>query len=265
MLTTLPVDAIDPRPDARPIDAGTVSALAESIAQVGLINPVRVRAAGDRYELIAGAHRLAAHRNLGLVEIQCDVVEDGDEDAELAMIDENLCRAELGAADRAKYTARRKAIYLSRHPETARGKARAKEIQKLELSDRVPSFVNNTAALTGKSASSISAAALRGEKIIDEVINLVRGTKLDTEVYLDSIKGLPPNEQVRAVKRDLAERRPVAIKRKVVRIADAPLDDEDAQERQVAALMSAWNKASAEARQEFLERIDVPVMDRSAA
>ncbi len=34
---------------------------------------------------------------------------------------------------------------------------------------------------------------------------------------------------------------------------------------QVAALMSAWNKASAEARQEFLARIDVPVMDRSAA
>ena len=53
--------------------------------------------------------------------------------------------------------------------------------------------------------------------------------------------------------------------RKVVRLADPPLDDEDAKERQVAALMSAWNKASAEARQEFLERIDVPVMDRSAA
>lgn len=32
-----------------------------------------------------------------------------------------------------------------------------------------------------------------------------------------------------------------------------------------AALMAAWNKAGAEARQEFLERIDVPVFDRNAA
>jgi hypothetical protein len=37
--------------------------------------------------------------------------------------------------------------------------------------------------------------------------------------------------------------------------------DEEACENQVAALMSAWNKASAEARQEFLDRIDTPIMD----
>lgn len=34
---------------------------------------------------------------------------------------------------------------------------------------------------------------------------------------------------------------------------------------QVAALMSAWNKASAEARTEFMARIDTPVFDRSEA
>jgi hypothetical protein len=34
---------------------------------------------------------------------------------------------------------------------------------------------------------------------------------------------------------------------------------------QYAALMSAWNKASAEARQEFLERIDTPVFDKARA
>ena len=49
-----------------------------------------------------------------------------------------------------------------------------------------------------------------------------------------------------------------------IKVADAPLNDEAAQERQVAALMSAWNKASSEARQEFLERIETPVFDRAA-
>lgn len=44
-----------------------------------------------------------------------------------------------------------------------------------------------------------------------------------------------------------------------------PIGEREAVERQVAALMAAWNKASAEARQEFLDRIDTPVFDRSAA
>jgi hypothetical protein len=43
-----------------------------------------------------------------------------------------------------------------------------------------------------------------------------------------------------------------------------PIDDYDAKEKQIAALMSAWNKASAEAREEFLARIDTPVFDRKA-
>lgn len=42
-------------------------------------------------------------------------------------------------------------------------------------------------------------------------------------------------------------------------------DDAEAHEKQVAALVSAWNRASQEARQDFLARIDIPVFDRSAA
>lgn len=52
---------------------------------------------------------------------------------------------------------------------------------------------------------------------------------------------------------------------KVVRLADDPLNDLEACEQQVAALMSAWNKASADARDEFLGRIDRPVLDRRAS
>ena len=55
---------------------------------------------------------------------RCHVVTDDDLHAELAMIDENLCRAELSPAERAKQTARRKAIYLIWHPETDQGLAR---------------------------------------------------------------------------------------------------------------------------------------------
>lgn len=207
MLTDLPTDQVILRADARAINSDAVSALVNSIGAVGLINPIRVRASGDSYELIAGAHRLEACKQLGLVEVPCVVVTDDDLHAELAMIDENLCRADLSPSDRAKQTARRKAIYLEIHPETAQGKANAKEIQSLDVSDRAPAFVDSTAAMTGRSRSAVAADVDRGRKVIDEVVDLIRGTKLDTGTYLDRIKNLPPNEQVAAAQRDLARLR----------------------------------------------------------
>ena len=269
MATDLPINKIIARDDARAINAETVVGLAESIANVGLINPIRVRVAGDGWEVIAGVHRLEACKSLGLVEIAADVVGDDDLHAELAMIDENLCRAELTPSDRARQTARRKAIYLEMHPETGRGKANAKEIQSLDASERVPAFVDATATITGRSRSAVAADVDRGQKILPEVMDLISGTKLDTGTYLDKLKSMPGSEQFRAAQRDLLhlrhQERTAMQARTKIKVADAPLNDEAAQERQVAALMSAWNKATAEARQEFLERIDTPVFDRSAA
>ena len=201
MIRDLPTDQIDIRSDARSIDEATVTGLAESIAEVGLINPIRVRATGDRWEVIAGAHRLSAIRQLGLTDVQAIVVTDDDLHAELAMIDENLCRAELSPSDRARQTARRKAIYLELHPETGHGGDR-KSDKVDNLSTR--SFADETAAVTGADARSVRRDAERGEKIIDDAMDLIRGTHLDTGVYLDKIKKLSPSEQVYAVKRDLA-------------------------------------------------------------
>lgn len=65
-------------------------------------------------------HPGPASRRIGLERVP-GVVVDAPR-AEPAMIDENLMRAELSAADRAAQTARRKAIYLELHRETARGR-----------------------------------------------------------------------------------------------------------------------------------------------
>jgi hypothetical protein len=251
------------RNDARKVDDAAVRSLMNSIAELGIINPLRVRPAqrfvdgvqADAYEVTAGVHRLKAARKLGLAEVPCIIVADDDLHAELAMIDENLCRAELSPADRASQTARRKAIYLELHPETGHGKASPNK------DDNLSSFAAATAQAIGKTERTVQRDAERGEKISERALAALRGTKLDTGAYLDKIKRIEPEQQAGRVERDLSRLQTI----KQVRVADAPLDDEDAKERQVAVLMSAWNKASAEARQEFLARIDAPVFDRGAA
>lgn len=195
----LPINKISRRPDARAINEDVVQGIADSISVLGhLINPIRVRVAGDGWEVIAGVHRLEACKSLGLVEIAAEIVDDDDLHAELAMIDENLCRADLSPSDRARQTARRKSIYLILHPETAHGRSR------VAVGERAPAFVTRTAALTGKSESAVRIDAERGAKVLDEVHELIRGTSLDTGTYLDKLKKMPGSEQFKAATRDLA-------------------------------------------------------------
>ena len=203
MIRQLPITSIDRRTDARALNQESLSALSESIATVGLINPIRVREKNGRWEVSAGSHRLAACEMLGLADIECIIVDDDDLHAELSMIDENLCRNELSPAERASQTARRKAIYLELHPETAKEAFKGNQhVATDNLS--VASFAVETAAATGKDERTVRRDAERGEKVIPEVIDLITGTKLDTGVYLDKLKRLPPNEQMTLAKRDLA-------------------------------------------------------------
>lgn len=202
-ITLLPIDQLHRRPDARPLNDDTVAALAESIEQIGLINALRVRQSGEGYEVIAGSHRFAACDLAGLHEIPCFIVGDDDLHAELAMIDENLCRAELSPSERAQQTARRKTLYESLHPETKHG-------QNIEIipsgqfvrTDQ-PSFTEATAKAVGRDERSVRRDAERGEKITPEAHKLIVGTKLDKGTYLDQIKRVEPEKQIERIKADL--------------------------------------------------------------
>jgi ParB-like chromosome segregation protein Spo0J len=204
--TSLPIEQLHRRADARPLNDAVLRVLTESIEEIGLVNPIRVRPDGDGYEVIAGAHRFAACDLIGLHEIPCFIVNDDDVRAELAMIDENLMRAELSASERATQTARRKAIYLKLHPETAQHVAGGKARQDA-ASDNL-SFASETANATGRDKRTVQRDAERGEKVIPEVMRTIAGTKLDTGAYLDKLKRVPPEAQAETVKRDLATEPP---------------------------------------------------------
>lgn len=264
----VPIDMIESGQRLRGVSEATVEALVNSIADVGLLSPITVYprslyrsgAKVDGYGLVAGLHRLTACQRLGLVEIEANVVELSDLERQIAECDENLCGPQLTPADRARFTRRRKEAYEALHPETRHG---TNQHTRGDAEFASPNFAADQAAKTGVSERLVQLNAERGEKVTPEALELIRGTDLDTGRFLDTLKSISRDEQVKTVREQLRSMRDKP--RKVVRIADDPLDDDDARERQIAALMSAWNKASAEARAEFLDRIDAPIMDRSAA
>lgn len=193
----------------READAKRVSALAESIKEVGLLNPITVYAteiirAGQTVQgfgLIAGMHRLRACQGLGWSEIPATVVELGEQERIIAECDENLCVAELSPSDRAVFTAKRKAAYLALHPETGHGKASSGK------DADIASFADDQAAKTGQAKRTVQLDAERGEKVSNAALAMIRGTRLDTGRYLDDLKAVSPEKQVAKVKEDL---RPVA-------------------------------------------------------
>jgi ParB family chromosome partitioning protein len=111
-------------PKRRPISKATVNAIAGSILNVGLQNPIGLT---EDYRLIHGRHRLEAYRQLGWDKIPASIHDVDDVHAALAEIDENIQRKQLTAAEECKALARRKELYLTLHPETKRGGAPGKK------------------------------------------------------------------------------------------------------------------------------------------
>lgn len=95
-----PVDRIDPHPDNIRHDLGDLTDLAESIKTHGVIEPLIVFPAGDRWTLIAGHRRLAAAQLAGRVDVP--ILERAEPDrADLLelMLHENNQRADLDPID----------------------------------------------------------------------------------------------------------------------------------------------------------------------
>jgi ParB family chromosome partitioning protein len=100
----IPVRAITPNPrqPRRTFDEDSLEELAESIRQVGLLQPVVVRAAGpDRYELIMGERRWRAFQRAGLTEIPAIVKQTQDNDLLRDALIENLHRQQLDPLEEA--------------------------------------------------------------------------------------------------------------------------------------------------------------------
>ena len=104
-ITRLPLQKVEPNPDQprKRFDAEELQALADSIAEHGILQPLAVRDVGSGYyQIIAGERRWRAARLANLKEVPVVVVEADDRTVmELALI-ENLQRQDLNPMEEAE-------------------------------------------------------------------------------------------------------------------------------------------------------------------
>jgi ParB family chromosome partitioning protein len=102
-LQEIPTSSISPNPQQprEHFDEETLAALAESIREVGVLQPVLVRERGEGYELIAGERRWRAARRVGLQTVPA-IIRHADDAAVLQQsIVENVQREELNPLEEA--------------------------------------------------------------------------------------------------------------------------------------------------------------------
>ncbi len=145
------VSAITPNPrqPRRTFDEDALDELAESIRQVGLLQPVVVRAAGpDRYELIMGERRWRAAQRAGLTEIGAIVKQTQDDDLLRDALIENLHRQQLDPLEEAAAYQQLLDDFGATHEELARkiGRSRPHISNTLRLLNLPPAVQKRVAA-----------------------------------------------------------------------------------------------------------------------
>lgn len=182
-LVVVAIGAIDVGERLRQVDPDYVTWLAGDIAAHGLLVPIQLAKppGAKRYALIAGAHRLAAFRQLAAGDdryshIDAKVFGAGQVEARGLEIAETLVRHELNALDRATFLAEYKALYLIAHPETKAGVAGGRARQ--GHANEIVSFAYSAAAKAGITPRAIQLAVEMHERLGPEVRDRVRGTWL---------------------------------------------------------------------------------------
>ena len=118
----VPAEQVLPNPaqPRRRFDEDKLHALAQSIRENGLLQPLTVRIDGGRVVLIAGERRLRAARLAGLKTVPCLVCRLDDRQSAAAALVENLQREELNCFEQADGLRRLIEEYALTQEETAR-------------------------------------------------------------------------------------------------------------------------------------------------
>ncbi|WP_412473274.1 ParB/RepB/Spo0J family partition protein [Halobacteriovorax sp. YZS-1-1] len=142
-----------------------VETLKNSIESIGLINPLTIN---KENELLAGARRYTALKELGITDIPVHVVDRKSLEQELISIDENLVRKPLDKLEFEKCLNRGREIYEELNPTATKIEVdkiatttEEKKLEKAQEEQDMDSFAAVTAQKTGLSKSVIKGAIKR--------------------------------------------------------------------------------------------------------
>ena len=181
-ITKLPLQKVEPNPNQprRSFDEEELQALADSIAEHGVLQPLAVRALdGGFYQIIAGERRWRAARLAGLHEVPVVVLDADDRTVmELALI-ENLQRQDLNPMEEAEgYRVLMEDYGLTQEQAAARvGKSRpavTNALRLLALPDEVRAMVENGTLSAGHARAVLSLPSERLQKAAAQRIIALR-------------------------------------------------------------------------------------------
>ena len=200
----VPISEITVNPGRREAAPGDVKELADSILEVGLINPIMVDQA---HTLIAGLHRLEAMKLLGRTEIECTISDLDGLQVALAEIDENFVRKDLSDDEFRELLLRRKEIYEGLHPETKAGIAQAVGMNRAvgnnvtdKMSATSKSFVDDTADKLGVDPRTVRRELQTAKNLTPEAKEIIKGAKVTKSDAL-KLSRLAPEQQTEAASR----------------------------------------------------------------
>lgn len=155
-LREISIRLIDPNPHQprRDFDEVALAELADSIRAEGLLQPIVVRAVGERFQLIAGERRFRACQRLKLKSVPARVVESSDTSSAILSLVENLQREDLNPIEEAGgYASLIREFGLTQESVAERvGKARASianALRLLQLDKEIQGFIGRGHLSTG--------------------------------------------------------------------------------------------------------------------
>ena len=232
---SIPLKDIRTPEGRRPIDAERVTDLAKSIALVGLLQLPVVRLVQETYtakdddgnstmltpeyyEVVAGAHRIAAVKQLGWTHVPVLKAAHDTTPAQCSLIemDENLCRKELSQAElkliilqRPKLVAAVEAGKVSginsanaeKMPEPKRSHAKTGKPKGRPVASTDATSDTQIGKLVNLSADTVKRKRLEAEQLGEETLAKVVGTSLDKPRELKALAAMPVPERVALAER----------------------------------------------------------------
>jgi len=255
---TIDPETVDANKRIRPVTEAGVAAVIASYEEIGVIkDPIDLRQikGSDIPRLIAGGHRLAAARQLG-IEVPYKLWNCTADWAELCELDDNLAGADLNPLDTAIFLARRKAVYEKVHPETKHGVAGATARWNATDNVAVASFATSAAEAMGVSERTIFRLVAVGSALsADEIRWLRAAPKAPTGKDLEALSKIADDRERSRVCIALANgaAKNVASARKayVAQKGHQP-PVKSPNEQALQRLIDAWDRAPLAVRREFI-------------